>query len=121
MYIFAECRAGLAFRSCKRYPRMKHKTKKCFWTMKVHAEFVKCEKDFRSILNNLELVLGELSRQQLIFVVLDIAMKRCKYGATMNKSNTLNENAVNLQLNQQIRRESAKDAEKLQYISVHSP
>ena len=39
----------------------------------------------------------------------------------MNKGNTLNENAVNSQLNQQIRRESTKDAEKLQYISAHSP
>jgi hypothetical protein len=48
-------------------------------------------------------------------------MKRCKYGATIKKSNTLNENAVNLQLNQQIRRESAKDAEKLLYISARSP
>jgi len=37
----------------------------------------------------LEIVLGELSRQQLIFVVLDIAMKRCEYGATMKKSNTI--------------------------------
>ena len=60
-----------------------------FWTMRVRAEFVKCEKDFRSTLDNLEIVLGELSRQQLIFVVLDIAMKRCEYGATMNKSNTI--------------------------------
>ena len=87
--------------------------------MRVRAEFVKCEMDFRSTLDNLEIVLGEISRQQLIFVVLDIAMKRCKYEATMNKS--INGNAVNSQLNQQIRRESAKDAEKLQYISFHSP
>jgi len=57
--------------------------------MRVRAEFVKCEKDFRSTLDNLEIVLGELSRQQLIFVVLDIAMKRCEYGATMKKSNTI--------------------------------
>jgi hypothetical protein len=92
-----------------------------FWTMRVRAEFVKCEKDLRSTLDNLVIVLGELSRQQIIFVVLDIAMKPCKYRPTVNKSNILNENAVNSQLNQQIRRESAKDAEKLQYISAHSP
>ncbi len=72
-------------------------------------------------LNRLEIMLGELSQQHLIAVVLDIAKKRRKYEANTEKWNALDENAVNSQLNQQIRRESAKNAEKLQYISGHSP
>ena len=46
-----------------------------FLTIRVCAEFVKCRIETRSILNNLDVLLGELSRQHLIAVVLDIKMK----------------------------------------------
>lgn len=52
-----------------------YKAKRMFLTERVCEEFVKCLMEPRSALNNLEIVLSELSRQHLITVVFDIAMK----------------------------------------------